>query len=268
MTAVTQTAALMDLLGSLFSDPELRVFVVHRLPGGDKVVGRLPGAPCTHEHLVDQTAQVLERQGLVTRELFDALLVDKPGRREDIERVAATWGVPLAAAPAPATVSASPTTSPTTTSTTPAPDTWDVFISYARADLGWVNTLAENLHGLGLRVFFDEWEIGAGDVVVHRLDQGLRESCNGILIVSQTSMTRAWVLEEYAALLTGAVAKKLRLIPVLYADAEMPPMLATRAWIDFRGKTGEEYLEQVRRLAKMLKGERPGPPPLGPLRAP
>jgi hypothetical protein len=32
-------------------------------------------------------------------------------------------------------------------------ETWDVFISYARADQGWVRALATNLHNLGLDIF-------------------------------------------------------------------------------------------------------------------
>lgn len=267
MNHATPTAALMDLLLTLFSEHELRAFVAHRLPGGDRVVGQLPGTPCTLAHLADQTAHVLARHGLITRALFEALVGAAPGRRMDIEGVAALWGFP-----APVTHSATSVPSPTPASpTVAAPDasTWDVFISYARADLGWVTILAENLNELGLRVFFDEWEVAAGDVVTHRLDKGLRESRNGMLVVSPASMTRPWVLEEYAALLTRAVANDLRLIPVLYADAELPSMLATRAWVDLRGKTGEEYLETVRRLAKILKGERPGPPPIrGTLRTP
>ncbi len=267
MTPAMPTAALMDLLLSLFSEHELRVFAAHRLPGGDRVVGLLPGSPCTLEHLADQTAHVMARHGLITRALFDALVAVVPGRRMDVERVAAQWGFPASATPSAASLlgpgPASPTAAPLDAST------WDVFISYARADLPWVSTLAEDLNELGLRVFFDEWEVAAGEVVIHRLDQGLRGSRNGVLVVSPASMTRPWVMEEYAALLTRAVANNLRLIPVLHADAEMPPMLATRAWVDLRGKTGEEYLEAVHRLAKVLKGERPGPPPIrGTLRTP
>jgi hypothetical protein len=44
----------------------------------------------------------------------------------------------------------------------------DVFIFYGHADADWVRTLAENLHQSGLNVFFDEWDIASGDVLVHR----------------------------------------------------------------------------------------------------
>src|SRR5258708_18537526 len=38
-------------------------------------------------------------------------------------------------------------------------DTYDVFVSYARADGEQVRRLVENLHQSGLQLFFDEWEV-------------------------------------------------------------------------------------------------------------
>jgi hypothetical protein len=141
------------------------------------------------------------------------------------------------------------------------PEPYDVFISYARADAEQVRRLAENLHNAGLHVFLDEWEIGPGDVVVHHLDAAILNSRNGVLCVTPTALSRPWVQEEYAALLTRAVEKKLRLIPVLFVDTELPAFLATRAWIDLRTADGPEYEKKIRELIAALKGERPGPPP-------
>ena len=81
-------------------------------------------------------------------------------------------------------------------------ETWDVFISYARADHDWVRALATNLHNLGLDIFFDEWEIGPGDVLVHRLDAGVLRSRHGVLVVSPAALARPWVQNEYAAMMT------------------------------------------------------------------
>ena len=139
----------------------------------------------------------------------------------------------------------------------------DVFISYAHADGAWVEVLAGNLHRAGLEVWFDEWEITAGDVLVHKLDQGILRSRNGVLVVSPTSMSRPILAEEYAAMWTRAVAGQQRLIPVLYQDAELPPMLANRVWVDFRGVDGPAYEAKIAELARALKDERKGPPPLG-----
>lgn len=140
-------------------------------------------------------------------------------------------------------------------------ETWDAFISYARADQDWVRRLAINLHDLGLDVFLDEWEIGPGDVLMHRLDAGLLHSRTGVLVVSPAALERPWVQNEYAAMMTRAVAGQQRLIPVLLNDAEMPPLLASRLYIDFRHADGPAYTAKVLELARALRGERPGPPP-------
>jgi tetratricopeptide (TPR) repeat protein len=145
---------------------------------------------------------------------------------------------------------------------------FDVFISYGHQDQAWVRTLAENLYRAGLEVFYDEWEIGPGDVLVHRLDQGIRTSRTGILVVSPASLSRPWVAEEYAAMLTRTVAGQQRLIPVLLGEAELPPFLAARVWVDFRHADGPEYGRRVSQLVAALRGERLPRPSRDGLRAP
>jgi TIR domain len=136
----------------------------------------------------------------------------------------------------------------------------DAFVSYGHADAEWVSVLAGNLHQLGLELFFDKWEIGLGDVLVHKLDAGILTSRNGVLVVSPESLSRPWVREEYAAMMTRAVAGKQNLIPVLYKDAEMPPFMASRLWVDFRNAAGPDYHIRLHDLVRALKGERPRPP--------
>src|SRR5437660_3592161 len=145
---------------------------------------------------------------------------------------------------------------------------FDVFISYGHQDQAWVRTLAENLYRAGLEVFYDEWEIGPGDVLVHRLDEGIRTSRSGMLVVSPASLARPWVMEEYAAMLTWAVAGQQRLIPVLLGEGELPPFLASRVWVDFRHADGPEYDRRVSQLVTALRGERLPRPSRDELRAP
>jgi tetratricopeptide (TPR) repeat protein len=77
------------------------------------------------------------------------------------------------------------------------------------------------------------------------------------------------VQEEYAAMMTRAIAGKQRLIPVLFKDAEMPPLLASRVWVEFRNVDGSDYLARVRKLIQELKAEQQRPPtPTGELKLP
>jgi tetratricopeptide (TPR) repeat protein len=140
-------------------------------------------------------------------------------------------------------------------------DTYDVFVSYARADGEQVRRLAENLHQAGLDVFFDDWEVGPGDVLVHQLDRGLMSAKNGLVVVTPMALSRPWVLEEYAAMVTRAVQGGFRVVPVLLVDAELPPLLASRVWVDLRQADGPVYERELARLVAMLKGEKSGPPP-------
>ena len=135
---------------------------------------------------------------------------------------------------------------------------WDVFVSYGHEDAEWVRVLAANLHRAGFDVFLDEWELIGGDRVSGRLEDAIRTSTNGVLVVSPHSLSRPWVREEYEALLRQAVEQpaRRRLIPVLYADADLPPFLANREWIDFRNEasTGPAYDTSLAKLARALQG--------------
>ena len=110
---------------------------------------------------------------------------------------------------------------------------------------GW-RCLPATCASSGLEVWFDEWEITAGDVLVHKFGhKAFERSRNGVLVVSPTWMSRPIVAEEYAAMWRRAVAGQQRLIPVLYQDAELPPMLASRVWVDFRAADGPAYEAKV-----------------------
>ena len=134
---------------------------------------------------------------------------------------------------------------------------WDVFVSYGHGDAEWARVLAGNLHRAGFEVFLDEWELVGGDRVTGRLEEGIHGSVNGVLVVSPHSLSRPWVREEYEALLRQAVEQPgRRLIPVLYADADLPVFLANRLWVDFRGAaaTGPVYQGRLDELVRALRG--------------
>ena len=78
-------------------------------------------------------------------------------------------------------------------------------MSYGHEDAGWVRVLAGNLHRAGFDVFFDEWELVGGDRFAGRLEEGIRGSASGVLVVSPHALSRPWVREEYEALLRRAV---------------------------------------------------------------
>lgn len=134
---------------------------------------------------------------------------------------------------------------------------YDIFISYVHRDRPeWVATLAENLHLRGFEVFLDEWEIGAGDVLVHELDRGILQSRHGVLVLTRSYFERPFVQAEYAAILQRTIEGRQRVIPILVDDVDVPPLLATRVWIDFRGADGPLYEARLDELARALEGRK------------
>ncbi|GAA0382601.1 hypothetical protein Acor_57390 [Acrocarpospora corrugata] len=137
----------------------------------------------------------------------------------------------------------------------------DIFVSYARADAAVTEILAGRLVERSLTVFLDEWHIGPGEIVVHRLEQALRESRNGIVVISEAALRSPRAMEEYAALLTASTSRGLRLIPVLVGNAELPPFAHERVWRDLRGLSPRELAARADELADIVEGRSPSPGP-------
>ncbi|MGN9844318.1 toll/interleukin-1 receptor domain-containing protein [Nonomuraea sp. H19] len=126
----------------------------------------------------------------------------------------------------------------------------DVFVSYAGEDVVWARTLARKFIESGLTVFFDEWNVRPGDVVLHRLDEAIRDSMSCVAVVSPALFRSPRAMEEHAALM----GRDIRFIPVLIGDAELPAFARGRVWRDFRGVAGEDYDAKVDELIDTILG--------------
>ncbi|MFF1347584.1 TIR domain-containing protein [Streptomyces sp. NPDC058322] len=140
----------------------------------------------------------------------------------------------------------------------------DVFLSYAHEDAAWVRRLAGGLRRRGLTVFFDEWDVLPGDVVVHRTDAAISDTACAVVVISPASATSPRALEEYAALATAGATRNLRFIPVLIGDTALPPFAANRVWRDFRNVDEQEYEGRVEELLAVILGETTPEAPGGP----
>lgn len=129
----------------------------------------------------------------------------------------------------------------------------DVFVSYARDDAHWAEWLAGQLHDRGLDVYFDEWRLLPGDLVVHELEQALPDARSGIVVISPTSQRSPRAREQYAALHEESARRGLRFIPVLIGDASLPPFASTRVHLDFRGAGEADHAAEVDRIAAAIR---------------
>ncbi|WP_448338087.1 TIR domain-containing protein [Chloroflexus aurantiacus] len=96
---------------------------------------------------------------------------------------------------------------------------WDVFISYASEDRETVAApLAETLRVNGLRVWYDQFELTPGKQLLQSIDEGLRESRFGIVVLSPHFFAKEWPLRELAGLYTRSIqeGQKPFIIPIWY----------------------------------------------------
>jgi len=111
---------------------------------------------------------------------------------------------------------------------------YDVFISYSSIDREKATQLAFDLIHRGYRVWFDKWEILAGQSIVDEVFSGILESEFLIVILSKDSCKSKWVQEELA---TGKLAeierRRTSVIPVLLEPCDIPAPLKSKLYADF-----------------------------------
>jgi len=96
---------------------------------------------------------------------------------------------------------------------------WDFFISYSTEDREAVALpLAEKLRSRGMRVWYDEFELTPGKQLLRSIDEGLRESRFGIVILSPSFFSKEWPLRELSGLHSRSIheGNKPFIIPIWY----------------------------------------------------
>jgi hypothetical protein len=106
-----------------------------------------------------------------------------------------------------------------------------LFLSHSSTDKPFVEELKRFLEeGGDIECWLDTYEIGYGDNIASRIDEGVRE-CDVVLVVlSPASIQSKWVKEEWTAAYWAQVnTGKVRLIPVLLGDCQPPASSPTRS---------------------------------------
>ncbi|HKO98828.1 MAG TPA: P-loop NTPase fold protein [Pyrinomonadaceae bacterium] len=143
---------------------------------------------------------------------------------------------------------------------------YDVYISYAMPDVEWCDVLGRRLQQAGLRVWFDRWELRAGDSIQSRLAEARSAARTRLAILSRsyfagkTSGPEAELfIEEHAADRTTHP-----LIPLLIEDLDIPPKYRDLIYIDFRDP--EQFEPNFNTLLAQLDKGEGVPPPVRPKR--
>jgi hypothetical protein len=78
---------------------------------------------------------------------------------------------------------------------------YNVFLSHASEDKDFVAPLAEKLINLGLDVWYDDYVLRIGQQLRVALENGLKKSDNGVIVLSKNFFTKMWTQLELDALI-------------------------------------------------------------------
>jgi formylglycine-generating enzyme required for sulfatase activity len=123
-----------------------------------------------------------------------------------------------------------------------------VFISYSRKDISFVDKLVADLQKAGLDVWYDVSHIAGGARWRSEIENALRNSQYVIVVLSPDSIISEWVEREF--LFSSNLRRKI--IPVMYRPCEVPLNYVDLNYIDVQG---ENYGRNFNQLLKALSVE-------------
>ncbi|WP_375472878.1 DUF1883 domain-containing protein [uncultured Nostoc sp.] len=135
---------------------------------------------------------------------------------------------------------------------------YDVFISHASEDKeGIVRPLASALKNEGLRVWDDEFELKIGDSLRRKIDRGLANSRIGLVVLSQSFISKGWTNYELDGIVTRTITGEQILLPIWHKISkqeviEFSPSLADKVARSTATHTIEEIASEIAELIRSV----------------
>lgn len=122
-----------------------------------------------------------------------------------------------------------------------------VFISYKRNSKSEevAEVVAHRLSQQGMNVWFDKWEVMAGDSVPGRIGEGFKDSDACLIFMSREYSGSNWCTKEMNTALTKAINEHLTIIPSLIEPCDVPELLKDIKRVDFIEPTASEFEKKL-----------------------
>lgn len=131
----------------------------------------------------------------------------------------------------------------------------NLFISYSRQCIGFVDDLVHKLEKQGANIWLDYLNLIPGRPWAEQIDKGLREADTLLLVVSPESVSSRSVEIEWRYFLNH----HKRIILLIFQAVPLPPELAELEWVDFRGGFNPALKKLIQTLDASPHVERPAP---------
>jgi hypothetical protein len=133
---------------------------------------------------------------------------------------------------------------------------YDVFISHASEDRDEiVRPLAVKLQSMGLKVWYDEFELKIGDSLRRKIDKGLANSRFGIVVLSTAFISKGWTNYELDGIVTKAISGQQVILPIWHNITKQQvidysPSLADKLARNTAINTIEEIADEIYGVVK------------------
>ena len=131
----------------------------------------------------------------------------------------------------------------------------NIFMSYSRREVSFVNNLVEDLENNDYTVWLDYRSLIPGTPWAGQIEKGIVESEVILLVVSKASMASEYVEMEWKRVLEQGK----RVILVIFEAVDLPEELEHYEWVDFRGKYEDGLEELMRQIDAPEQEEHPAP---------
>ena len=121
-----------------------------------------------------------------------------------------------------------------------------VFISYSRRDLTFVEQLAADLKEAGLDVWYDLSRLEGGVRWSRAIEKAIRDSQYMIVVLSPDSAELEWVEKEFL-FASGLSSLKGKIIPLLYRPCDLRLAYVNLHYIDIQGGKYKQNFNQILR---------------------
>ena len=126
-----------------------------------------------------------------------------------------------------------------------------VFVSYSRKDLDFVERLAEDLKAAGLEVWYDLSGLDGGTRWGREIQSAIQQSQFFIVVLSPNSVESDWVEKEFMY----AYHLKRKIVPLLYQPCDPPIWFINLHFIDVRETNYERHFPIILKALGIQPGE-------------
>lgn len=131
-----------------------------------------------------------------------------------------------------------------------------LFVSYSENDKAKAERIVKALERKGYPVWFADHQIGTGDSIVGKIEEGLEKSDYQLVLLSKSSVKSKWVKEELNFGMTKEIEDgKTFVLPILLEDCKRPPVLYHKKYADFR-KSFDEGINEIVRILEVAEKDR------------